>query len=161
MGARTLVVGEGFLARVARAVALSVGCRVAAVPGRGEETPVERGRPDIVIETTGERSNLDRAVERCRDWGKVFSMAGALTSLSLDYYSHVHRRALTMAHVSERPVLLPGEEDHAERCAALLAEALRGITPSQDEVLEARVLPGETPGCLARERSGWGLLRVE
>jgi hypothetical protein len=161
LGTHALVIGEGFLARVARAVASTVGFRVGTQPGGGEEIPVVGAPPDVVIETTGQLGNLNRAVERCRDWGRVFSMAGALTSVRLDYYPHVHRRALTVAYVPDRPVLRPNEEEIAEGGAALLAQALCGIAPSRDEALDARVLPEETPGRLARERSGWGLLMVE
>ncbi len=155
------MIGDGFLARIAGAVALAVGCRVRKLAGRSEEETCQETRPDVVIETTGKPLNLDLATDRCRDWGRIYSLGGALTSGPLDYYAHVHRRALTVTQVPDRPVLCPGEEEIAERGAARLAEALHCIAPAPDETLGALVLPEGTPGRLVRERSGWGLLLVE
>ena len=161
MGGHALVVGEGFLSRVARVVVLAAGCRVSAPSGRNQGGSRVEQRPDIVIETTGQPENLEWAIERCRDWGMVFSAGGALTSAPLDYYPHVHQRALAVAHVPAHPMLHPGEEALADRTAEILAATLRGLSPSGDEVQGARILPEGTAGRLERERSGWGLLVVE
>jgi len=81
-------------------------------------------------------------------------MGGALTCVPLDYHSHVHRRALAVAQFPGRPVLCRGEEETAERGAALLAQASMGITPAQDEESDALVLPEDTRGRVVREQGG-------
>jgi hypothetical protein len=161
LGSPALVIGDGFLARIARAVAVTVGFRVATLTGRSDVEAYAGTHPHVVIETTGERRNIDWALESSRDWGRVFSMSESLMRFPLNYYTHVHRRALTLTHVPGRPLLCAGEEEIVERGAALLAGPLRGITPALDESLDARVLPEGVTGRLARERSGWGLLLVE
>jgi hypothetical protein len=100
-------------------------------------------------------------VERCLDWGLVLSLGDALGRAPFDYYPHVHRRALTLVPVSERPVLTGDEEDVADRVPGLLTEALDGLRPSPDEVLEVQVDPEGVRGRLTFESSGWGLLLVE
>ncbi len=159
-GLRAQVIGAGFLSRLAGAVAQSVGCRVRVMAGRSEEDTSPRARPDVVMETTGDPIELARATTLCRDWGTIFSLGGALTSGRFDYYAHVHRRALNVTLVPDRPVLCPGEDEIAERGAARLAAALRGLAPAGDEELTARVLPEGTPGRVVRERDGWGVLQV-
>jgi hypothetical protein len=152
-GARALVIGEGFLARVARAVASAAGCRVEAADAASG--------PDVVIETTGESQNLDRAAALCRPWGRIYSLGGGLASGPFDYYPQVHSRALTLARVPDHPVLLAGEAEIVERGAARLTDALGGIAPAAEETLEALVLPAGARARVARERSGWSLLLVE
>jgi len=159
-GMRALVIGDGFAARYARAVAFTVGCRVQSLAAREEEAPGNR-RPDILIETSGDPQNLEWALRTCPDWGTVYSVGGALTSSPLDYYAHVHRRALALTHVPERPAPLQGEEQILERGATQLASVLAGITPDQDEELKAGVQADEWSVRLRRERGGWALLRVD
>ena len=160
-GTRALVIGDGFAAHYARAVASTVGCRVRWLPVGGDESGGAMVRPDIVVEASGDPRNLAWGIQVCRDWGTVYSLGGALASGALDYYTHVHRRALIVTHVPERPVLLPGEEEIIGRGFAGLTHALRGITPASEERLEVLVWPEGAPGRLARERSGWGLLLVD
>lgn len=152
-GARALVIGNGFLARVARAVAHVSGCRI-------EATEMAAGA-DIVIETTGEPQNLDRAAALCRPWGRIYSLGGGLASGPFDYYPQVHSRALTLVQVPDRPILLAGEDEMVERGAPRLVEVLDGIVPAPEQILEAMVLPAGARARVARESSGWGLLRVE
>lgn len=161
MGAVTLVTGEGIAARIARAVAAALGCRVSA--GEDWTTEGERNGPraPVVIETTGHSSSFGLAVERCSDWGNVLSLGEALTSTPFDYYPDVHRRALTVMQVPDRPILLPGEESIAERASVLLIDALQDIRPGPCEVLEVQVFPERASGRLLIEPGGWGLLRVE
>ena len=161
LGAVTLVIGDGFRGRMARAVAATLGCRILAPESANSKDGRNESRTAVVIETTGDPDHFRVAVERCRDWGTVLSLGGALTSAPFDYYPDVHRRALTVTHVPDRPVLCPGEEEIAERCGGLLIEAVRGIRPAPDEVLDARVLPEDASGELTIERGGWGLLRVD
>ena len=161
LGAQALVLGDGFAARMAGAVAAAVGCRVLAAgtiqgDGRGPAP-----RPAIVVETSGEPQRLAEAVERCRDWGLVLSLGDALGQAPFDYYAHVHRRALTLVQVPDCPVPTGEEEDLVERVPGLLAAALGGLRPAPEEVLEAEVLPEGAVGRAEFERSGWGLLLVE
>jgi threonine dehydrogenase-like Zn-dependent dehydrogenase len=160
-GTRALVIGDGFAARYARAVASTVGCRVRWLPAGRQEDTDPKGRPDVVVEASGGPQNLAWGIQRCRDWGTIYSVGGALASVPLDYYTQVHRRALTVTHVPELPVLRAEEEEIVERGAAALMIALRGITPESEEVWEATVQPEGARGRLSRERSGWGLLRVD
>jgi hypothetical protein len=161
LGARVLVIGDGFLARIARAAASAVGLNIREPAVRDEQTVDEGVRPDVVIEATGEPRNLDRAVERCAAWGRVYSLGGALVTGPLDYYPHVHCRALTVTHVPDRPILLAGEEPIVERGAVRLAEFVREIAPAPEETVATSVLPEGTPARLALERSGWGLLLLD
>jgi threonine dehydrogenase-like Zn-dependent dehydrogenase len=160
-GTRTLVIGSGFAARYAAAVASAVGCRVRSVEDPGEESAALAGRPDVLIEASGDPRNLEWAVRFCRDWGTVYSVGGALTTGPLDYYTHVHRRALAVIHVPERPLPNPQELEVVERGSALLASALQGITPEPGVVMQASAWPEGTPGRVLREPGGWGLLLVD
>jgi len=161
MGAVALVTGGGIAALIARAVATALGCRVSAMEAGTAEGNRKGSRAPVVIETTGDSSSLALAVERCSDWGNVLSLGGALSAAPFDYYPDVHRRALTMTYVSDRPVLLPGEENIAERGIGLLLDALQGIRPVPCEVLAVQVLPEEASGRLLIEPEGWGVLQVE
>jgi len=160
LGVRAHVIGGGFLSRLAGAVALAVGCRLRLETGRNKEETARTSLWDLVIETTGDPGELDRAVALCRDWGTILSLGGGLMSGPMNYYAHVHRRALNLTHVPDRPVLCPGDEEIAERGAPVLAAALRGIAPAREEESRARVLPEGRSARLVRERSGWGLLTV-
>lgn len=161
LGARTAVLGSGVIAGIARAVAAALGGRVSAredvAPGGEGGSP----RTAVAIDTTGDPGRLGEAVQRCADWGTVLSLGGALTSASFDYYPDVHRRALKVVHVPDRPVLLPGEQDLVGRGSALLLRALRDLPAAGGSLLEARVLPEGAPGTVLVEPGGWGLLRVE
>src|SRR5437867_4432398 len=161
LGERALVLGDGFLARLACAVASAVGYRVIQASEAGGLDAIDATRADVVIETTGTSTHLEWAAERCRDWGKVYSMGGALTSVPLNYYTHVHQRALTLTQVPDCPVFCPGEEEVATRATARLSDAVAGVRPERVELLDAQVLPDGFSGHLEREQSGWGLLLIE
>lgn len=160
LGARALVLGEGIKARLALAVAVTLGCR-GSLWSEPSDVVMPGGRkPEIVIETTGDAAQLDRALACCRDWGVVYSMGGGLASGPQDYYQHVHRRALTVFHVPECPVMLPGEAAIAARGVDLLMAAVEGIAIATGEWVPAVVQPGECPARLYRERGPWSVLEV-
>ena len=161
LGERALILGDGFLARLACAVASAVGYRVVQTSEPGGHDAGDSMRADVVIETTAVPNRLEWATTRCRDWGRVYSLGGGLTSVPLNYYAHVHRRALTLTQVPDRPVLCAGEEEIVTRGTARLADAVRGIRPEGVEILDAQMFPDGSSGRLERERSGWGLLLVE
>lgn len=161
LGECALVLGDGFLARLACAVASAVGYRVVQASEASGEEAGDPTRADVVIETTAVPTRLEWAAARCRDWGRVYALGGALTSVPLNYYAHVHRRALTLTQVPDRPVFCAGEAEIATRGTDRLAEAVRGIRPERVEILDAQVSPDGSSARLERERSGWGLLLVE
>lgn len=156
-GARALVLGGGFPADLAGAVAAHLGCRVRIAAEPAADPPSLEGDPyDLVIETLGEPRALARALAACKDYGTVCSMGAAMGRGPLDSYRHVHRRALTLIHVPMPPRPGPGDEEIIERGVPGLARALGGIAPARDEVFELRCVPGGERGQLVRERgSGW------
>jgi hypothetical protein len=159
-GLRALVIGDGFAARYARAVTSALGLRVQSLAGPiGDALP--EPSPEVLVETSGNANYLAWVLQVAPDRGTVYSAGGALTSAPLDYYTHVHRRALALTHVPERPVLRPEEEEIVERGAAVLETALRGITPVRDDEVEASVWPEAWSGPLVLERSGWGMILVD
>jgi hypothetical protein len=170
LGAPALVLGEGIAARIARSVAQALGCRVRrdapvrepvdGVDATSEQSP-ESSHAPIVIETSGAPDGFGRAVARCSDWGTVLWLGQALTSAPFDYYADVHRRALRVTHVPDRPVLLAGDEEIVARGGALLLDALQGLRPDPCEVVRVLILPDDAPARLLVEAGGWGLLESE
>lgn len=161
LGLHAAVLGNGVAAGLATAVAEALGCRMSQ-PAEG---PASGGPPlgsaPIVIETSGERSHLETALALCADWGVVYSMAGGLSSSPVDYYTHVHRRALTVCHVPDHPASGPGDEARIERGAAILVPALQRCIPGETGAGDTAVVqPGHRPARLLRDGSGLCLVTV-
>ena len=160
-GSRCLVVGPGYLGRLALAVATRLGCRARGIAAPAADRSIEGPRPDIVIETTGGPGSLSWSLAQCRDWGAVFSCGAATTAEPLDYYADVHRRALRLHQVPPRPWLRPGEDAIVDRGVPLLVEALQDLRSEGGDRPALQGLPPEENGVAIRERpGGWCLVRA-
>lgn len=161
LGSRAEVLGTGLAAGVATAVAEALGCRVGhQETGTGAAGGSDWSAP-IVIEASGARASLETALARCEDWGVVYSMAGGLSSSAIDYYTDVHRRALTVCRVPDVPVTAPGEDDLVDGGAAVLLPALaRRVSTAPGPREPALVQPGDRSAHLVRDASGLCLVTV-
>lgn len=155
LGLHSVVLGKGLLAEIATAVAEAVGCRVT----RKEDEDGSTWSAPIVIEASGRRPGLETALARCEDWGVVYSLAGGLSSSAVDYYTDVHRRALTVCRVPEVPVPAPGEGAVLDGGVAVLVPALGRRVLAAPGTGETAVLqPGDRPARLVRDASGLCLI---
>lgn len=155
LGLHAVVLGKGLLAAIATAVAEAVGCRVT----RREDGDGSAWSAPIVIEASGARASLETALARCADWGVVYSLAGGLSSSAVDYYTDVHRRALTVCRVPDVPVPAPGEDGVVDGGVTVLAPGLARHVPAAPGAGGTAVLqPGDRPARLVRDASGLGLI---
>jgi hypothetical protein len=161
-GLRAVVLGAGFAAEIAMTAAEALGCRVTH-----HDAGVDANRrPDwsapIIIEASGTRTNLEIALARCEDWGVVYSMAGGQSASSIDYYTEVHRRALSLFRVPDVPVPGPGEDELIDGGAAVLIPALSRRVSSEPGSREtAAVRLGDRRARLVRDASGLCVVTVE
>jgi hypothetical protein len=161
LGLRAAILGAGLAASLATAVAETLGCRVTRQDGGASSAAGSSWSAPIVVEASGARAGLETALARCEDWGVVYSMAGGLSSSALDYYTDVHRRALTVCRVPDVPGAASGGGELVERGAAVLLPALgRVVADLTGDRERASVQPGDRPAQLVRDGSGLCLVTV-
>lgn len=106
------------------------------------------GGPGVVIESTGSGSAINTALDVVRQYGRVVLLGSARGTSTVNFYSTVHRRTLTLvgAHIIGNPRVesRPGYWSWRDDARAILALVARGRLDFHDLITE-RVLWRNAP----------------